>query len=329
MSRAALFCAGRGSYTEASMGSLPERHPKVLAAEQLRERYELPSLLELDGAEKFRASLHLRPANVSALIYLITLLDAEQALREHRVVCVGGNSMGWYSALAVAGALSFEDGFRLVQEMALLQEQQAASAGGGQILYPIVDDDWRPDPERVAAVNAALVGSGGEASWSIRLGGYAVLAGTEAGITHLLGALPKVKVGKNPYPFRLVQHGPYHTALQEPVSQQAFERLGDLAFSAPSVTLVDGRGARHTPTAADPAALRKYTFGEQVTTPYDFTTSVRVALREHAPASLVLPGPGNTLGGICGQVVVREGYHGITSRSDLDGHPGLLVSMRR
>jgi len=45
-------------------------------------------------------------------------------------------------------------------------------------------------------------------------------------------------------------------------------------------------------------------------------TSVRVALSEYAPERLVLLGPGNTLGGICGQILAQLGWRGIRSRDD-------------
>src|SRR4030095_4320620 len=98
-----------------------------------------------------------------------------------------------------------------------------------------------------ASVAASLASSKGEAMPSIRLGGYAVLAGSEAGVANLLNTLPKVKLGQNLYPFRLMQHGPYHTRLVDGVAAKARERLAGLRFTAPKTTLVDGRGARFTP----------------------------------------------------------------------------------
>ena len=334
MSRAVLLCPGRGSYTERSLRSLPEDDARVARAEELRAEYALPSLVQLDRAAKFEPQRHLEPANVSPLIWLVSMLDAAAALREHAVVAVAGNSMGWYTALAVAGALDFDDGFRLVQEMSLLQQEHAASgAGGGQVLYPLVDEGWQRDPEKAAAVARALAAHPGEVFLSIDLGGYAVLAGTEAGIAALLRELPKTKLGATPYPFRLMQHGPYHTPLVEPVAARARERLARLGFRAPRITLIDGRGARSTPWSTDVAALRDYTLGDQITTPYDVTTSVRVALREHAPDVVVCPGPGNTLGGVVGQILIAEGWRGIRSRADFDraqaGERPILVSMRR
>ncbi len=328
--RTVLVCPGRGSYTADSLGSLPRDHTLVQAAEALRHERGLESLVELDGAAKFEPARHLQPANVAALIYVVSMLDAEAATEYGRPVCVIGNSMGWYTALAVGGALSFEDGFRLVQDMALLQQ---VDVNGGQVIYPVVDADWKPDADKRRVVDAALSAAPQELFRSIHLGGYEVLAGTRAGLARLTELLPAVKFGRVTYPFRLAQHGPYHTPLVRTVSEQAKAQLADLAFRRPSLTLIDGRGVRHTPWSTDLAALREYTLGAQVTEPYDFTRSLLVALREHAPERLVLPGPGNTLGGICGQILIQARWNGIDSRAAFDAHEQgatpLLASMRR
>ncbi|MEP6807892.1 MAG: ACP S-malonyltransferase [Chloroflexota bacterium] len=321
--RAVLACPGRGSYAAASLRSLPGDHPWIIRAEQLRAEYGLEPLLDLDRAERFDFSRHLQPIHASPLIFLVSMLDAEAAVADYQITAVIGNSLGWYTALAVAGALPFEDAFRLVQEMAILQQEPLPSGGpGGQVIYPLADAAWRPDPQLHAAVAAALaepaINGDGHVHESIDLGAYAVLAGDEAGVARLLGRLAPVRVGERIFPLRLSQHGPYHTPLVAHVAEVARERLGDLEWRAPSATLIDGRGARWTPWSTDPDALRDYTLIEQVTTPFRFAVSVRVALREEAPELLVLPGPGNSLGGICGQLVVAEGYRGIRSREDFE-----------
>jgi len=330
MKRIAILCPGRGSYTKRSLRSLPQDHPWVARADELRAEEGLGSLRELDATDVWDSARHLRPDSVSPLIYLVSMLDAEEAMAAHETVAIAGNSMGWYTALAVAGALSFDDGFRLVQRMSLLQMEGGA---GGQVLYPTVDEQWRHDPARQASVDGALASSGGEALPSIDLGGYAVLAGTERGIAHLLAALPRVEVGPSVYPFRLAQHGPYHTPWLADVAARAAEQLGGLDFRPPGTPLIDGRGARFTPWTTDPRELRDYTLGAQVTTPYRFTASVRVALREHAPDLLALPGPGNTLGGVCGQILAAEGWRGIANRADFErvqeGDRPVVWSMRR
>ena len=330
MQRIAIVCPGRGSYTEKSLRSLPASHPWLEAAERLRAEAGLPSLRELDGAARFSAAEHLRPANVSALIYAHSMLDAAAAAEGREVVAVAGNSMGWYTALAVAGALSFEDGFKLVQGMALIQERHEQ---GGQILYPLVDEEWRPDATRRAAVEAALAALAGQAFPSIHLAGYAVLAGTEAGVAGLLQRLPQVKLGGTLYPFRLLRHGPYHTPLLAEAAAEARRAFQDLGWRRPRTTLIDGRGRRFGPLASSAAALFDYTVGAQVTTPYDLSASLRVLLREHAPAQVFLPGPGNTLGGVLGQALIAEGWRGIRTKSDFqraqESAAPPAVSMRR
>ena len=328
--RVVLVCPGRGSYTDKSRGSLPAKHAWVEKADALRGEYGLEPLSELDAAPRFDPSRHLRPAHASALIYLLSMLDGAEAMRDHRVVGIVGNSLGWYTTLALGGALSFEDGFRLVQEMSLLQEDISP---GGQLIYPQIDETWRRDPDRVASVESALASSGGGAFHSIHLGGYAVLAGSEAGVDHLMRTLPPVQMGSAKYPIRLAKHGPYHTPLAAEVAHRARKKLQDMKFRAPKTTLIDGRGVRFTPWSTDPAELRDYTIEAQIKAPYDFSRSVQVSLRELAPARLVLPGPGNTLGGVCAQIVIAEGWRGITDRAAFDAvqasEDPILVSMRR
>ncbi|MGH2428138.1 MAG: ACP S-malonyltransferase [Candidatus Limnocylindria bacterium] len=334
MTRALVAFPGRGAYGASSLGLLRIDHPWVRRAEELRGGYELPSLAELDAADRFDPRLHLRPANASALTFLLGLLDAERIAADHEVVAVVGNSMGWYTALAASGALAFDDAFRLVQDMALLQEQPLPEDGpGGQVIYPLTDADWRPSPGLAAAVDHALAAGNGSAHRSVDLGGFTVLAGTESGVDRLLAALPQVRVGERAFPVRLALHGPHHTPLVEHVAAAARRLLGDLDWREPNVTLVDGRGVRWTPWSTDPTELASYTLDEQLVTPFRFAASLRVALREHAPDVVVLPGPGNSLGGICAQLVVAEGYHGIRSRVAFEkaqaGAAPILLAMRR
>jgi len=331
--RAVLVLPGRGAYTAASLGSLAAEHPFVQRAEALRADLGLDSLLALDAADEFDGAVHLRPANASPLIWLISLLDAERAIADHRVVAVIGNSLGWYTALTVGDALDFDDAFQLVQGIAQDQEEAAADGrGGGQVIYPRVAADWTPVPELTAAIDAVLT-DGGEVFPSVDLGGYLVLAGTEAAISRVLDTLPPIQIGERHFPLRLALHGPYHSPLLSGVAKAAAERFSSLGWRAPSLTLIDGRGVRVTPWATDPADLARYTLGEQLITPYDFAAGARVALREYAPEVLVLTGPGNTLGGVAGQLVVAEGYHGLRTRADFEaaqaGESPLVLSMHR
>ncbi|MCH2102040.1 MAG: ACP S-malonyltransferase [Planctomycetes bacterium] len=331
MSRAVLVLPGRGSYTERTMGQLPTEHSWVQEAESIRAKLGLDPLLDLDRAERFSPARHLRPSHVSPLIYLRTMLDVERVLREHEVVAIVGNSMGWYTALAAGGSLSFKDGFHLVQQMSILQEEHGSD--GGQIVYPLVGEDWKRIAEREAAVEAVVSEYVGELFYSIHLGGQVVLAGSRGGLSAAAEALDSVQQGRVTYPLRLAQHGPYHTPLVEATAMAARTFAADLVFHQPEIELIDGLGRRHTPWGAELEILRGYTFGAQIVGTYDFTRSVEVALCEHAPDHLIAVGPGNTLGGICGQILAGLHWRGIDSKETFllaqEGDTPPLISLDR
>jgi acyl transferase domain-containing protein len=313
--RTVFVCPGPDAYGPAWLGSLPPDHPAVHAAERIRVEYGLEPLRALDGAG-FDPNRHLRPANAAPLTFMVSLLDAERAEQDQKLVGVVGSAGGWHGALAVAGALPFEDAFRLTQEVALLREQAFAHDHGGQVIYPLLDGDWKPNADLRAALADILADGGGQHTvfTSIELGGFAVLAGDEPAVAHLLERLPSVAFSGRRFPMRLAMQGPDHTPLAEEVAETAADRLSGLRWQQPHTTLIDGRGARWTPWSSDPDTLRDYTLGAQLTAPYRFATAVRVALRELAPELVVAAGPRSSLAGILGQLVVEEGYRGVRSR---------------
>lgn len=320
--RVAVLCPGRGSYTAAQLGSLGglDRDP---GAEDLRQLIDTvdqrraaegePGVREMDSAERF-ASAYLAGHNAAPLIFSVSAyqfgwLDPEKI----ELVAVGGNSMGWYSALAFAGALSLAEGMRLVETMGGMTRDGAI---GGQVIYPLVDDDWRPSRGRAARLSAALkrVSEQFGCGHSIRFGGFAVLWAEEAALQPLAAALPAVRLGRHEYPMMLFGNSAFHSPLMAQVSARGREALADLALRPPDVPLVDGRGAQWRPLTTDVAALAEYTLEEQVLETFDFCATVRTVLREYAPDRLVLTGPGESLGGAVAQVLIRERWRGIRDR---------------
>ena len=70
------------------------------------------------------------------------------------IVAILGNSMGWYSALAMSGSISYNDGNDLIYNMGTLMDEKTI---GGQIIYPIVDVSKSDDPFlHIAAVLSKL-----------------------------------------------------------------------------------------------------------------------------------------------------------------------------
>ncbi|MFY0990721.1 ACP S-malonyltransferase [Halomonas sp. C05BenzN] len=315
--RLLVVCPGRGTYHQTEWGSLL-RHAAgsdwLVRFDTLRREAGLPTLSELDGEIPFRQSLHGRGEHAAPLIHACALADLLAIDPErHEIVAVTGNSMGWYIALGAGGALAHEEAFTLIGGMGQMMQEALV---GGQLLYPWVDEQWRPQwalRRELLAMIERLHGEEGRALYlSIDLGGMLVFGGNEAGLAALAEALPP----RERFPMRLHQHAAFHTPLQQGVRDLARRRFAELSFRAPRVPLIDGRGHVWTPWSSDPPALWDYTLGEQLVAPYDFTAALRVGVREFAPDRILIPGPGATLGGATGQALIQLGWRGLESKAD-------------
>ena len=244
------------------------------------------------------------------------------------VVAVTGNSRGWYSALACAGAITPEDGFQVANTMGTLMQEALI---GGQLVYPFLDDDWRPHQAKRDALMAMVADidqrAGHVLRLSIALGGMLVLAGNEPGLAAFEAEAEPLQ-GR--FPMRLGNHAAFHTDLQEPVAKRGQAMLPRELFGQPSLPMIDGRGAIWWPYSSNISDLHDYTLGAQVTQTYDFTRAIEIAAREFAPDLFIITGPGTTLGGAVAQSLILADWHGMGSRDDfrrLQDEIGLLVAM--
>jgi [acyl-carrier-protein] S-malonyltransferase len=357
--RLVIVCPGRGSYTREELGFIAKYHARIgdaaksagtdsrlskhcldvtLKAKSFvgmidarRASGGLPTISELDGARQFQVSRHTPGEHASTLIHTCAMLDLMSIDQERfEIVAVTGNSLGWYLALAAGGALTAENAFTLIQTMGSMM---AGGVIGGQVIFPIVDEAWQVSPKLVRLTQKVIeevhASEEGHVYPSIRLGGYLVMGGDESGIRSLMKRLPPVD---EKYPMKLVNHAAFHTPVLESVSEKAFMELGVGLFREPTVPLIDGRGKIWQPYATDPGELHHYTLGHQVTRTYDFTAAITVALKEFAPDHLVLLGPGASLGGAIGQILIQNNWRGVTSKDSfmaLQQQSPFLISMGR
>ena len=307
---AVVICPGRGTYTKTELGYLSGRRhivePLIGRIDAYLASLSEPTVTALDGAASFSLKTHTPGEYASLLIYACSAADFAAIDREQiDIVAVTGNSMGWYSALALSGALSADHSVQLIHTMGSMMR---GGIIGGQLIYPVVAEDWRPSSERRAMVDAALTEvktiDGCEAYPSIRFGGYAIIGGNDRALKYLMGKLPPADDGR--YPFILVNHAAFHTPMLKGISQQAMMNFSDDFFQAPELPLIDGRGVIWQPYSTDPQALRQYTLGHQVYETYDFSLAVSVALKEFAPDYLILLGPGSSSGGAIGQILIEN-----------------------
>lgn len=334
MKRTAIVVApGRGTYNRSELGYLRTHHAAQadLLAEFDRFRHDRKqaTVSDLDAASRFSGAIHTRGDNASPLIYSCGFADFLAIDRTKiDIVAVTGNSMGWYTALACAGAVAPIGGFEIVNTMGSLMQE---SLIGGQLIYPFVDDDWLPLSKGQETILTKMkeidARANHELSVSIYLGGMVVLAGNEKGLSAFEAEMPRVQ---ERFPMRLPNHAAFHSYLQIPVAEKGRSILHPDLFGQPKIPLIDGRGYVWYPKSNAISSLYDYTLDHQVVETYDFTKAVQTAAREFMPDVVIVLGPGTTLGGATAQSLLLGGWRGLTSKSgfkERQKESPILISM--
>ena len=323
--RLVIICPGRGSYTRETSGYLAVS--SKLAKDHIswmddqRKSVKMFTLTDLD-TQPFKAKIHMIGENASPLIYACSLSDFLSINNEkYEIVAITGNSMGWYIALALGQALNKENAYHLIHTMGSLSSR---NLHGGQIIYPIIDDNWQVDKEKEKMVLDKVKKR--NAYISIYLGGYLIIGGNQNTLDVLLKELPTI----DKYPLQLPFHSAFHTPIMEKISRVSFSKIPYSFFQKPNIPLIDGRGNIWSPYSTDIKELYNYTLGYQVKKTYNFTSSINVAIKEFCPDKIVLLGPGNTLGGSIGQIIIQSKWLDVKSKTDfvdLQKTDPFLISM--
>jgi [acyl-carrier-protein] S-malonyltransferase len=330
--RALVICPGRGTYNATELGYLKTHHAArqdvIAAVDAVRGAMGQMTVSQLDGADKYTPSVHMTGDNASALIYACAMADFAAIDREKfDIVAVTGNSMGWYLALACAGIVDLAGGARLVNNMGGIMHQHGA---GGQIVWSICDDNWILQEDKLLFINNLMIEASiiSEVSIyiSIRLGGMIVFAADEAGLKWLMERLPK----DDRFPLRLMHHAAFHSPLLNHIVPMARAENPLNDFGVGEIPAIDGQGRIWSPRAFNRDAIYAYTLGAQLTDSYDFTRAVQVAAAEFAPDTVIVLGPGTTLGAPIAQALIASGWRGLSSKADFQarqqGEP-ILISM--
>lgn len=317
--RAVVVCPGRGTYNKEELGYLQRLHSNkkdmtdVVDAD--RASRGQTTVTELDAAKSYQLKRHTAGENASSLIYACAKgdymdIDTEQ----YDIVAITGNSMGWYIACGLAGALSHANAAKLINTMGSMMSDGII---GGQAIYPLVDDNWQWDQDKIAAIKQALQQINQlpdcQLHESIRLGGYCVFGGNEKALKELSKVLPNID---ERYPMRLFNHAAFHTPLLDNIVTKAQAELPASMFTSPDIPLIDGEGQIWQPHSCDVSKLYQYTLGTQINCTYDFSKAIEVSVKEFAPDALIIPGPGSTLGGAVAQSLLPHKWFDLKTKQD-------------
>jgi [acyl-carrier-protein] S-malonyltransferase len=225
---------------------------------------------------------------------------------------VAGHSLGEYSALVVAGALSLADAVRVVRRRGELM-QEAVPVGTGAMAA--IMGVGLPVVEQVCA--EAAQGEVVEVA-NVNSEAQIVIAGHQAAVERAV-AIARERGGRKSV--LLPVSAPFHCALMAPAAEGLALELGRVPVSDPTIPVVRNVDAGVTRTAADviPFLLR------QVANPVRWTDCVQRLAAEGATA-FVEAGPGRVLSGLAKRIVPDARIASIEDPAGLDKALAALAS---
>ena len=241
----------------------------------------------------------LKQTNVTQpAVFLHSVVTALCQGDEFQPSMVGGHSLGEFSALVAVGALTFEDGLRLVAARANAM-QKACEANPG-IMAAIIG---LPD-EKVEEICAEGTAAGNTVvAANYNCPGQLVISGSIEGINQ---ACEKLKAAGAKRALPLKVGGAFHSPLMQPAKDELQAAIEKTAFAAPKCPVyqnVDGKP--HT----DPAEIKTNLIA-QLTSSVRWTSSVQAMIADGAD-DFTECGPGKALQGMIGRIDKTVAIRGI------------------
>ena len=219
-------------------------------------------------------------------IFLHSVILAKTMGEEFDPSMVAGHSLGEFSALVAAGALSFEDGLRLVSARA--QAMQKACEINPSTLAAVIA---LPD-EKVEEICSTVDGTVVCANYNCP--GQLVISGEVEAID---AACEKLLAAGAKRALKLKVGGGFHSPCMEPARAELAEAIERTEFHTPSVPVYQNVDAKpHT----DPAEI-KANLVAQLTAPVRWTQSVQNMVADGADEFIEV-GPGKVLQGLVGKI---------------------------
>jgi [acyl-carrier-protein] S-malonyltransferase len=287
MSIAFLF-PGQGSQTPGmgralhdAFGAAREVFQEVddaLGEELSRRIFEGPS-------EELTLTANAQPALMAVSLAAMRALEREFGVSAAKAAYVAGHSLGEYSALAAAGALTVADAARLLRLRG--NAMQAAVPVGAGAMAALIG--------KVDVALAEEIAKAGESAGVVVVAndnnvGNVVISGSKAGVDAALAAAKEK--GARAIPLNV--SAPFHSPLMQPAADAMAEALAKAEIAPLAVPLVANVTAR---PVNEPATIRRLLV-EQVTGRVRWRESVEWMAGEGGVARFVEVGAGKQLSGM-------------------------------
>jgi len=244
----------------------------------------------LDGPEsELSLTENAQPALMATSLAVVRVLEDEAGLRLAEAGCfVAGHSLGEYSALAAAGALSLADTARLLRQRGRAM-QQAVPVGEGAMAAVLGLELDKVRCLAGAAANGAVC-----ALASDNAPGQVVVSGAASAIDRLIELAPARGARRA---VRLQVSAPFHCALLAPAAAEMAAALDSIAIAAPAPALVANVTAE---AVVEPARIRALLV-EQMTAMVRWRESV-LYMKDHDVDTLVELGAGKVLANLARRI---------------------------
>lgn len=303
MSLAFVF-PGQGSQSVGMLAALAETYPVVKQTYQEASDvlgYDLWKLVSEGSAEELNQTHITQPALLAAGIAVWRVWQEKGGAQPE---ILAGHSLGEYTALVAAGAISFVDGIALVAERGKYMQEAVPAGEGGMAAILGLDDDkvialceQAADGEVVSAVN-------------FNSPGQVVIAGQAAAVDR---AIELAKEAGAKRALKLSVSAPSHCALMQPAAERLAQKLASIDIQAPAIPVINNADVA-MPVDAD--AIRD-ALVRQLHSPVRWVESVE-KMSAKGVDRLVECGPGKVLVGLNKRIVKTMSAAAIFDTATLD-----------
>ena len=219
-------------------------------------------------------------------IFLHSVILAKTMGGEFSPSMTAGHSLGEFSALVATGALSFEDGLKLVYKRALAMQKACEKNPSTMAAILALSDD--KVEEICAGIDEVVVPA------NYNCPGQIVISGSLKGIEI---ACEKMKEAGAKRALPLKVGGAFHSPLMDPAKIELSEAIAATSFSRPCCPVYQNVS---TIGETDPEVI-KANLVAQLTAPVKWTQSIQNMIADGASEFMEL-GPGNVLQGLVSKI---------------------------
>ncbi|MCA9033825.1 MAG: ACP S-malonyltransferase [Planctomycetaceae bacterium] len=286
MSRTALLFPGQGAQHVGMGRRMAEQYPRV------REMYEQAgqilgfdlARLCFDGpAEKLDSTDISQPALFVTSLAALEKLRTDSPGVAESCEMTAGLSLGEYTALVFADAMSFEDGLRVVQRRGQAMQAAAEATPSGMVSILLLDR------EKVEEICEQASETGRVRIANYLCPGNLVVSGEKAGCER--AAELAGEAGGRAIPLAVA--GAFHTEIMSPADQSLADALAGVRISSPRIPVISNVDAR---PHSDPEEIRQLLV-QQVINPVRWEDSMNYLLAEGC-SDFYEVGPGKVLKGL-------------------------------